>query len=210
MKGFIMSYNTQCALRKIKLLEAKKNNGKRDQCSKSEYIALLGQLKVQYDHLVFLCTDENENYLMCQALLNSASIASEICDIESNKFENRELHILINRLLTATNGCYDLNLCRSAFVVIGRLYYCLGELTLSEEYIQKAFEDYDYSISTFRLYMQVLDKKKKFKEMLSLLKNYLSMSSGYHDKCSIEDFSVPNILHSPYALAYKNLFYKDI
>ena len=201
-----MLYDIKHVLNEIEFLAAKKNIAKRDGLSKNEYIILLCQLKTQYDYLTTLYMDKSENYLMCQSLLNSADITSEICEAEPNRLDNHELYIIINRLCDAINDCYDLNLCRSAFVAIGRLYYHLGEYALSEKYIQMAFADYDYSISTFQLYMRVLDQQKKFKEMLSLMKKYLSMRSGYHDKCSIQDFCVTNILHSPYASAYKQLF----
>lgn len=201
-----MHYDIKHVLDEIELLTARMTIAKRDGVSKNEYIALLSQLKAQYDCLTILYSNKSENYLMCQSLLSSANITAEICEIEPSKFINLELYSQINRLCDATNDCYDLNLCRSAYVAVGKLYYFLGEYALSEKYFKMAFEDYDYSIPTFRLYINVLDRQKKFKEMLSLMEKYLSMDTGYHEKCSIKDFSANNILHSPYASAYKHLF----
>ena len=120
------------------------------------------------------------------------------------------MHSIINRLFEAIENCCDLNISRSAFVAIGKLYFCLGDYIHAEEYILKAFEDFDYSIPTFQLLIKILDKQEKYLELLSKMEAYLHMGSGYHNGCSFENFDAPNILQSPYKSAYRYLFDNDI
>lgn len=206
MKDPTMSHDIQHLSDEIEFLIAKKNIAKQNKLSDNGYTTLLFQLKKQYDYLTVLYMNESENYLMCQSLLKSADILREICEICPHKIQSRELYTIISRLSYAINDCYDFDLCRNAFVIIAHLYHYLGEYFLAERYVQKAFDDYDYSISTFRLYICILDQQQKFVEILSLMKHYLNMRPGFHEQCSIKDFCVTNILHSPYASAYKSLF----
>lgn len=202
-----MSDKIESTLSEIEFLVAKKNIAKRDLFPKSEYIDLLSQIENQYNALALLYIDEDEKLFACQALLHRANILFEICDLEPNRVEKRRLYDLSDYLIKLAADCYDLDINRNIFVAISQLRYSLGDYIVAEEYIQKAFDDYDYSIPTFQLYMKILDKQCKYKKMLILMKSYLNMSIGFHDKCSIESFLVPNILHSPYASLYKSLFY---
>lgn len=202
-----MSYNIENVLSEIEFLIARKNVAKREPLPKNEYIDLLIQIKTQYDISASLYMQEGENLFACQALLHSADILFEACELEPRQIKINKLDILRDRLIEITADCCDLNLNRKAFAAIGRLNYYLGNYIAAEEYVQKAFDDYDYSVPTFQLYMKVLDRQCKYEKMLTLTKDYLSMSPGFHDKCSLEHFFVPNILHSLYASAYKELFH---
>lgn len=201
-----MSYKVESTLGEIEFLMEKKYIAKRNSLPKDEYIALLVQIKALYEDLASLYMNEDKQLFVYQTLLRSAYILFEMCELASDKIENHQLYTLCDRLIRLSIDCYDLDINRNAFVVIGRLYYYLKNYFAAEEYIQKAFDDYDYSISTFQLYMKVLDKQYKYKKMLGLMKDFINMGSGFHDKCFIEDFLMPNILHSSYALSYKSLF----
>ena len=202
-----MSDKIERTLSEIEFLIARKNVAKRDLLPKGEYIDLLVEIKNQYNALASLYMNEDEKLFACQSLLHSANVLFEICEIEPNKVEKHQLYNLRDYLIELMVDCYDLDINRNAFVAIGQLCYYLGDYIAAEEYIQKAFDDYDYSVSTFQLYMKVLDQQRKYEKMLILMQNYLNMSIGFHDKCSIESFLVPNILHSPYASTYKSLFH---
>lgn len=202
-----MSDNIESILSEIEFLIARKNVAKRGLLPKNKYIDLLIQIKTQYGILASLYMQKGENLFAFQALLCSADILFEVCELEPKQIRINKLDVLLDRLTKITADCYDLNLNRRAFVAIGHLNYYLGNYIVAEEYIQKAFDDFDYSMSTFQLYIKVLDKQRKYEKMLTLTKEYLTMSPGFHDKCSLECLSVPNILHSLYAPAYKELFY---
>lgn len=201
-----MTCEIENTLSEVKILVARKTIAKQERLSQSEYIAILDKLKIKYITLASLYRDVSEDLAACRVLIDSANIISDIYEIRPIGIEDHEPLALIDRILDAVNDCYDLNLCRDAFVAIGKLYYYLSDYTLAENYIRNAFEDYDYSIPTFQLFMKILDKQEKYEEMISLMKTYLNMDPGYHDTCSLKDFHVPNILSSPFASEYKAIF----
>lgn len=201
-----MTNEIESTLSEIEFLMARKSVAKRELLLKGEYIDLLDQIKNQYNTLASLYMKENEKPFACQALLHGANVLFEMCEQEPNKVKKSQLQSLSDCLIELTTDCWDLDISRNAFVAIGRLFYYLGNYITAEEHIKKAYDDYDYSVSTFQLYMKVLDKQRKYKTMLTLMENYLNMDTGFHDKCYIESFFVPNILHSPYAPIYESLF----
>lgn len=201
-----MANEIEHILSEIEFLAARKCVAKRELLPKDEYIDLLNQIEKQYNTLASLYMKENEKLFACQALLHGANILFEICEQEPNKVEKSQLQSLSDYLIELAADCYDFDISRNAFVAIGQLCNYLGDYATAEEYIKKAYDDYDYSVSTFQLYMKVLDTQRKYKTMLTLMENYLNMGTGFHDKCYIESFFVPNILHSPYASTYESLF----
>lgn len=202
-----MSCGIENKLSEIDLLIAKKKLAKKGLLPKDEYINLLAQINAQYEALFTLYAKEGEILFACQAVLRSADILFELFEIVPDKIGKNQLQNLRDRFIKLSKECYDLEINRNFFVAIARLNYCLNEFIAAEEYIQKAFDDYDYSVSTFQLYMIILDKQRKYEKMLFLMKKYLNMSAGFHEKCSIDNFHVPNILLSPYASVYRDLFH---
>lgn len=201
-----MSQEVENIICEIEYLMAKKCVAEKEGLSKSEYITRLIHLKDLYEDLASHYVKQGDPVFVCQTLVLTANITAELSDIFPTQIEDDDLHSLINRLLESTDNCYDLNVCRSAFVAIGRLYCCLGEYINAEKFVRNAFEDFDYSISTFQLLMKILDKQEKYSELLSMMQTYLHMGAGYHDRCSFENFDVPNILQSPFKSAYRLLF----
>lgn len=201
-----MSYEAENIICEIEYLMAKKCVAEKDGLSKSEYMSLLIHLKELYEALASHYVKQSDPVFVCQMLVLTTNITAELSDIFPTQIEDDDLHSLINRLLESTDNCYDLNVCRSAFVAIGRLYCCLDDYINAEKFVRNAFEDFDYSISTFQLLMKILDKQEKYSELLSMMQTYLHMGAGYHDRCSFENFDVPNILQSPFNSAYRLLF----
>lgn len=201
-----MSHEAENINCEIEYFMAKKCVAEKDGLSKSEYMSLLTHLKDLYEALTSHYVKQSDPVFVCQTLILTANITAELSDILPTQIEDDYLHSLINRLLESTDNCYDLNVCRSAFVAIGRLYCCLGDYINAEKFVRNAFEDFDYSISTFQLLMKILDKQEKYSDLLSMMQTYLHMGAGYHDRCSFEIFDVPNILQSPFESAYRLLF----
>lgn len=190
----------------IKYLMAKKCVAEKEGHLNSEYIFLLIHLKDLYETLASHYVKQSDPVFACQTLVFAANITAELCNISPTQIKEDDLHSIINRLLESIESCYDLNICRSAFVAIGKLYCCSGDYCNAEKFVRNAFEDFDYSISTFQLLMKILDKQEKYSELLSMMQTYLHMGAGYHDRCSFENFDVPNILQSPFESAYRLLF----
>lgn len=201
-----MSHEVENMICEIEYLMAKKCVAEKEGLSKSEYISLLIHLKDLYEALASHYLMQSDLMFVCQTLVSTANITAELSDILPTQIEDNDLHSLINRLIESTDNCYDLNVCRSAFVAIGRLYCCLGDYINAEKFVRNAFEDFDYSIPTFQLLMKILDKQEKYSDLLFMMQNYLHMGAGYHDRCSFENFYVPNILQSPFESAYRLLF----
>ena len=201
-----MSHEAENIICEIEYLTAKKLVAEKDGLSKSEYTSLLIHLKDLYEALASHYVKQSDSVFVCHTLVLTADITAELSDILPTQIEDDSLRSLINRLLESTDNCYDLNVCRSAFVAIGRLYCCLGDYVNAEKFVRNAFEDFDYSISTFQLLIKILDKQEKYSELLSMMQTYLHMGAGYHGRCSFENFDVPNILRSPFESAYRLLF----
>lgn len=205
-----MSYEAENIICEIEYLMAKKYVAEKDGHLNSEYTSLLIHLKDLYETLASHYVKQSDPVFVCQTLVFAANITAELCDISPTQIKEDDLHSIINRLLESIESCYDLNICRSAFVAIGKLYCCLGDYCNAEKFVRNAFEDLDYSISTFQLLMKILDKQEKYSELVSMMRTYLHMGAGYHDRCSFENFDVPNILQSPFESAYRLLFDNNI
>lgn len=205
-----MSQKTENIICEIEYLTAQKSVMEKECLLESEYISLLIHLKNRYESLASYYLKQCDPTYVCQTLVLTANTISELCDVSPTQIKENDLHSIINRLLEATENCYDLNTCRNAFVAIGRLYCHLDDYINAEKYVLYAFEDFDYSIPTFQLLIKILDKQEKYLDLLSMMKTYLHMSAGYHDRCSLENFDVPNILQSPFELEYRLLFDNDI
>lgn len=190
----------------IEYLTAKKCVAEKECHLNNEYVSLLIRLKDLYETLASHHVEQRDAVLACQTLVFAANITAELFNISPTQIKADEIHSIIKRLLELIESCYDLNTCRSAFVVIGKLYCCLDDYCNAEKYVRYAFEDFDYSIPTFQILIKILDKQEKYPELLSMMQMYLHMGVGYHDICSFESFDVPNILQSPFESAYRLLF----
>lgn len=202
----MMDWESIAIQREIDYLVAKRNLADGREISLEAQVQLLKQLKEQYNLLCVSYINHDELLLLFQAYVNNANVICDICEIDCNAVSDSEIFAIINIILNEIQNCYDVDLCRNAFVSLARLYCCLGDYESAENYICAAYEDYDYSLSTFRLYMFILDKQGKFSEMIHNTEKYLKMPSGYHERCSISDLAVMNITGLIYASTFIKLF----
>lgn len=190
----------------IEYLMSKKTLAKYDLIPQDEYIDLLTRLKTQYHVLAHHYESTGEHSNLFQAILIESYTIIDISKIKGGVIPYSELHRAIDLLRRLSDESFDVDLCRSAFSTIGKLYYYLGEYELAETNIRRAIDDYDYSVTTFSAYMQILDAQKKYLEIISSMKSYLEMSVGYHSPCTKEDFILSNIQNSTYYKDYVELF----